>query len=87
VFFKFTNKEWQRIPLEEFPAEIKEANLVNRYQGQASQLAAHVGVVTAEEVKKLNGTLQHEVMYQQIFVREKIKSVAEAPDLGCNEFE
>lgn len=87
VFLKYDGQAWQRIQLEEFPSEIKEANLVNRYQGQESQLVAHAGVISAEEIKKLNGKFRPEVRYQQIFVREKIKSVALAPDIGCNEFE
>jgi hypothetical protein len=87
VFFKYDGKAWQRIPLEEFPVEIKAANLVNRIQAQEHQLASHSGVVTADEVKKFNGTFRREVMYQQIFVREKINSAAEAPVLGCDKFE
>lgn len=84
VFLKYDGKAWQRIPLEEFPKEIKTANLVNRIQAQEHQLASHTGVVTADEIKKFNGKLRPEVMYQQVFVREKIK---DAPELGCPEFE
>lgn len=87
VFLKYDGKAWQRIPLEKFPAEIKGANLVNRIQAQEHQLAAHTGVVTADEIKKFNGTLRPEVMYQQVFVRDEIKSAAEAPVLGCDKFE
>ena len=47
-FFKYDGKAWQRIPLEEFPAEIKEANMVNSTQKHEHQLDAHSGVVTAE---------------------------------------
>jgi len=87
VFLKYDGEAWQRIPLEEFPTEIKAANLVNRIQAQEHQLASHTGVVTADEIKKFNGTFKRNVMYQQIFVREKIKSAAEAPVLDCPKFE
>ena len=52
VFFKYDGKAWQRIPLEEFPAEIKEANVVNSTQKHEHQLDTHSGVVTADEIKK-----------------------------------
>lgn len=87
VFFKYDGKAWQRIPLEEFPTEIKVANLVNRIQAQEHQLASHSGVVTADEVKKFNGTFQRDAMFEQVFVREKIKSAGDAAELDCNEFE
>lgn len=76
VFFKYDGKTWQRIPIEKFPTEIKAANVV-------IDMAKYSGILSAEEVKKINGTLQHEVMYLQVFVREKIKSA----DLACPEFE
>jgi hypothetical protein len=87
VYLKYDGKGWQRIPLEEFPTEIKAANLVNRIQAQEHQLASHTGVVTADEIKQFNGTFKRNVLYQQIFVREKIKNAAEAPVLDCPEFE
>ena len=76
VFFKYDGKTWQRIPIEEFPTEIKAANVV-------IDMARYTGILSAEEVKKINGTLQHDVMYLQVFVREQIKSA----DIACPEFE
>jgi hypothetical protein len=87
VFLKYDGTAWQRIPLEEFPVEIKVANLVNEFGEEEHQLVSHVGVVTADEVKKFNGTFQHDAMYQLVFVREQIKSAGDAPVLGCNKFE
>lgn len=87
VFLKFANKEWQRIPLEEFPAEIKEANLVNEFGLEEKKLIAHAGVVTADEIRKMNGAFKRDAMYQQVFVREPINTPDLAPDLGCDKFE
>ena len=87
VFFKYDGKAWQRIPLEEFPAEIKEANVVNGIQKHEHQLDSHRGVVTAAEIKKINGKLGPNAIYQQVFVREEIKNSDTAPVLGCSKLE
>lgn len=87
VFLKYDGNAWQRIPLEEFPAEIKTANLINDIGQEEHRLAAHRGVVTADEINKINGSFQRNVMYQQVFVREEIKSAGDAPVLGCDKFE
>jgi hypothetical protein len=87
VFFKYDGKAWQRILLEEFPAEIKEANVVNGIQKHEHQLDAHSGVVTADEIKKINGKLGPSAIFQQVFVREEIKNSDNAPELGCSKFE
>jgi hypothetical protein len=87
VFFKYDGKAWQRIPLEEFPAEIKEANMVVETQEHEHQLDVHRGVVTADEIKKVNGAFDHSAIYLQVFVREEIKNSDNAPVLGCSKFE
>ena len=87
VFFKYDGKTWQRILLEEFPAEIKEANVVNGIQKHEHQLTAHLGVVTADEIKKINGKLGPSAIYQHVFVREEIKNSDNAPVLGCSKLE
>lgn len=87
VLFKYDGKAWLRIPLEEFPAEIKEANVVNGIQAHEHQLAAHSGVVTADEIKKINGKLGPSAIFQQVFVREKIMKSDNAPELGCSKLE
>jgi hypothetical protein len=87
VFFKYDGKTWQRISLKEFPAELKEANLVNEIQEYEHQLVSHSGVVTADEIKKINGTFSPDAIFQQVFVREPIKSSDYAPELGCATFE
>lgn len=59
VFFKFDGKAWQQIPLEEFPAEFKEANLMvagyNEHQMKEEERAAPF--ITAKTIKRLNGDL------------------------------
>lgn len=87
VLFKYDGKAWLRIPLEEFPAEIKEANVVNGIQAHEHQLAAHSGVVTADEIKKINGKLGPSAIFQQVFVREKIMKSDNAPEIGCSKLE
>lgn len=76
VFFKFDGKAWQRIPLAEFPTEIKEANVVIDALAQETerQLTKHSGPVPAEEVRKMNVEGRTpEYLYLRVFVREPIK--------------
>jgi hypothetical protein len=88
VFFTHDGKAWQRIPLEKFPTEIKEANVVNGIQEYEHQLDAHIGVVTADEIKKFNGKLGPTAIYQQVFVREEIiMNSYYPPVLGCSKLE
>jgi hypothetical protein len=87
VFFKYDGKAWQRIPLAEFPTEIKEANVVEGTQEHERRLDTHTGVVTADEIKKINGKYSPSAIYLQVFVREEIKSSNYAPVLGCSKFE
>ena len=87
ILFKYNGKAWQRILLEVLPAEIKEANMVVETQEHEHQLDSHTGVVTADEIKKINGTFNRSAMYLQVFVREEIKSADHAPVLGCSKLE
>ena len=83
VFFKYNGKIWQRIPLEEFPKEIKEANVVNNTDDHGHELDRHAGIITAHEINEINGFYRQEVLYQKMFVREPIKNVVTA----CSKFE
>ena len=69
VIFKYEGKAWQRISLEELPVEIKEANVINNTNHHRHALASHSGIVTANEIKELNGTYSRDVLYQKVFVR------------------
>lgn len=55
VFFKYDGKEWQRIPLEEFPAEFKAINLVISTLTYRKKLTSQ-SLVHAETVSELNGS-------------------------------
>jgi len=83
VFFKYDGKAWQRIPLAEFPQEVKEANVVNDTDDHGHELDRHTGVVTTNEVNKMNGFYREEVLYQKVFVREPIQNAVTA----CSKFE
>lgn len=53
VFFKYDGKEWQRIPLSEFPAEFKTINVAVSTLGDEDKLTS-LGLVSAEKIKELN---------------------------------
>lgn len=72
VFFKYDGKDWQRIPLTEFPSEFKEANLVVSMQAHESKLVEEdrkLGFVPVGSIRKLNKTLPEEL---RIIAREPI---------------
>ena len=69
VVFKYVAGKWQRVPLAEFPAEIKEANVV-------IDMANYSGLLSAKEVKRINEKdAVEDVRYLRQFVREPIKNV------------
>ncbi|MHB0986530.1 MAG: hypothetical protein ACYC05_13185 [Sulfuricella sp.] len=82
VFFKYNGKEWQRIPLSEFPAAFKTINLIvnNGREEDIERLASKLGHVSAEEVRKINSSLT-QPEYKTI-LREAVKY--EGPE-GCPE--
>ncbi len=53
VFFKYDGKAWQRISLEEFPAEFKTVNVAADTLDDESRLT-DLGFVSAEKIKELN---------------------------------
>jgi hypothetical protein len=76
IFFKFDGKAWQRIPLAEFPAEIKEANMVigALTLRDERRLTGYSGPVPAEEVRKMNAEARNpQVLYLRMFARDPIK--------------
>ncbi len=56
VLFKYDGTAWQRIPIEEFPAEFRNVNLVINTIAHGKKLNGW-GVVSSEAVKKLNDSL------------------------------
>jgi len=56
VIFKYDSKEWQRITMQELPAEFKDINLVNNTEDHVEKLV-NSSVVSAEAVKSFNSSL------------------------------
>jgi len=54
VFFKYDGKAWQRIPLEEFPAEFQTINVALDILGREVKNLVSLGVVSSEKIKELN---------------------------------
>lgn len=53
VVFKYQNKEWKRVPLQELPAEVKLPNLVISSPDDVAKNAKH-GVLSVEMIKQAN---------------------------------
>jgi hypothetical protein len=58
VFFKYDGKAWQRIPLEEFPAEFKTINVALTLGGSDVEEMVSLGLVPSENIKERNGRLK-----------------------------
>ena len=74
VFFKYGGKEWQRIPISEFPAEFKTFNVVIGLASQSVEVLVKEGLVSPETVKKRNGELTR-FRDQPTIVRQVIPNV------------
>jgi hypothetical protein len=73
VFLKYDGKEWSRVPLEEFPPEIKGANMVvgGLTLQEEKKLTGRFQPVPANEIKEMNGESKNpRVQYLFVFVRE-----------------
>lgn len=76
VIQKFDGNAWQRVPLADFPVEIKEANLViSALMGQFERrLTGRSAPVPAGEVKSINAEARDpNVLYLRVFIREPLK--------------
>lgn len=77
VVFEYIEKKWRRVPLANFPKEIRGANVV-------INMAKYSGLLTEKEVKKINEeNIQDDLRYLHVFVREPIRNVMTA----CSKFE
>jgi hypothetical protein len=56
VFFKLEGSAWQRIPLEQLPAEFKTINVVRNTLGRDAQTLTGLGMVPVEKVKEMNAS-------------------------------
>jgi hypothetical protein len=66
VFFKYDGKEWQRIPLSEFPTEFKTLNVAIYLGHQDVDLMIEEGLVPAETIKRRNSELTQYPQYQTL---------------------
>ena len=80
VFFKYDGKEWQRIPLSEFPVEFKTLNVVIYLGGRDVETMVKQGLVSAENIRVRNSELSQYPQYQTI-LREPVKGY----ELSCPE--
>lgn len=82
VFFKYDGKAWQRISLEEFPVEFKEANVMvggyNRYNLEENERDA--SVLTVETIRRVNHRPRRLKEHQTI-----IREPMEGGDTDCPE--
>lgn len=75
IFFKYINQQWKKIPLSEFPVEIKEINmLLSTYGSYYLEEAIKSGFVTSDSVKKFNEDGNMPSKYKSI-LREPIEKV------------
>ncbi|MDO8742743.1 MAG: hypothetical protein Q7J45_04435 [bacterium] len=89
VVFKFEMQAWQRVALADFPAQIKEANVVIGTLIREKQLTDHPGVLPATEVRRLNEEAKNpDVRYLREFVRQPIKvaQTVDCPDLNSSRY-
>lgn len=71
VFFKYDGKIWQRIRLEEFPAQFKTINVAIYLGGRYVETMVSLGIVSAEKIKELNSDVR-QPEYKTI-LREAVK--------------
>lgn len=79
VFFKYDGKIWQRIPLEEFPAEFKTINVAISTLADADKLTS-LGFVSAEKIKELNHDVrqpEYKTILREPLAKERITAMCE----------
>jgi len=82
LFFKYDGKEWQRIPLSEFPAEFKTINLIvnNGREEDIEKAASKSGYVSAEGVRSINGSLpqpEYRSILREALPEKRVKEMCE----------
>jgi len=77
VFFKYDGKEWQRIPLAEFPAELKTINVIlnTGRENEIERLASKQGYVSAEDAKEINSSLLYNYPQYRSILREPMPNL------------
>jgi hypothetical protein len=81
VFFKYDGNKWQRIPLEEFPAEFKTINVAISTLADEEKLT-NLGFVSVENIKELNRGVRQPYLRQ--ILREPLKPGS--PGVSCPDY-
>ena len=78
IFFKYVDQQWKQIPLAEFPAEIKQPNVVISTGGHNDvDRAVKSGFISADSIKELNSGYQQEEL--KTILREAMPERALCP--------
>jgi hypothetical protein len=81
IFFKYADQQWKQIPLQEFPEEIKQTNvIVNLDEKAITTEQQKAGLVSANKIKELNSIINQDDLKN--IIREPIKKVGRE---GCPE--
>lgn len=72
VFFKYEANAWQRIPLEQFPAEFTAINVAHNTVGRDAQTLVGMGTVPLEKIQEMN--VSSNPLYRSI-LREAMKGM------------
>lgn len=83
VFFKYDGNGWLRIPLEQFPAELTRFNVVISLQTRDVDRMVEIGLVSAEDIAKLNRDLRQAEL--RTILREPVKRGTEGSTVNCEE--
>jgi len=83
VFFKHDGKEWDRIPLEEFPAEFKTINVALDILGREVKNLVSLGFVSSEKIKELNHHTT--ILEYKTILREPVKLGSLGSSVNCEE--
>lgn len=70
VFFKYEDKAWQRIPLEQLPVEFKTINVAHNTLGQDAHDLVQMGLVPVEKIKEMNRSSNQ---YYRTILREALQ--------------
>jgi len=83
VFLKYDGTAWQRIPLEEFPAEFTTINVALDIRGRQVEELNKMGFVSAEKIKQLNA--HSEIPEYKTILREPVKPGSYGSSVNCEE--
>jgi hypothetical protein len=83
VFFKYDGAAWQRIPLEEFPAEFTTMNVALSTIGREGVNLLKQGFVSTEKIKELNRRTVNPD--HKTILREPVKLGVEGSAVNCEE--